>query len=426
MKRLLVLVALAFFVAGCKSRGETVDPFFGRTTVEPPATGTLNGRSIDPYYRPTSASPGAAQPAKAAPATTSPKSVTPQSSAPATPSSSGVVNQPTTMPATGTRYLQPVPSTNSGYSSGAPRTNTSFTSSPWSERVPPETLSLPRRTDSPPTTPGAPNALPSATPSPAATTPNSSSGGPSSPTATPVPTATPSKTPPTTSTSAAPAVAPVPIELRPVTGADTTTDAATSLANRPRIARTLDPRPATDTPTSGGVRPATYIPGATSSGTTPATSPRSVNINDLPSPKTQTSPSPAPNGTSSNDIRPLGEVVESDGSEVRAALAVESAAAKPDPQSARGKYGFEEGYGVLRGKLEYSQAERRWKLRYIPIDGEMDAFGGSVVLSGEKALAGLERGQLVEVRGKLNRQDQPQRGFAPLYEVTEVNQLTAQ
>jgi hypothetical protein len=80
----------------------------------------------------------------------------------------------------------------------------------------------------------------------------------------------------------------------------------------------------------------------------------------------------------------------------------------------------------LHGKLEYSQADRRWKLRYIPIDSEMDGYGGSVVLSNEAALAGFERGDMVEVRGKVKPQDPPQRGFSPLYEVTEIQRLTSQ
>jgi hypothetical protein len=99
------------------------------------------------------------------------------------------------------------------------------------------------------------------------------------------------------------------------------------------------------------------------------------------------------------------------------------------PATARGKYGYEQGYGVLRGKLEYSQTDRRWKLRYIPIDCEMDGYGGSVVLSNEAAVTGFERGEMVEVRGKVKEvkeQDQPQRSYSPLYDVTEIRRLTGQ
>ena len=118
---------------------------------------------------------------------------------------------------------------------------------------------------------------------------------------------------------------------------------------------------------------------------------------------------------------------ESNGSEVRAALALETVETQAEQRPAsRGKYGYQEGYGVLRGKLEYSQTDRRWKLRYIPIDCEMDGYGGSVVLSNEAALAGFERDEMVEVRGKVKEQDQPKRAFSPLYDVTEIRRLTGQ
>ncbi|MDZ7617026.1 MAG: hypothetical protein U1E05_08480, partial [Patescibacteria group bacterium] len=44
-----------------------------------------------------------------------------------------------------------------------------------------------------------------------------------------------------------------------------------------------------------------------------------------------------------------------------------------------GQYGFDPSYAWLRGRLEYSQVDRRWKLRYIPVDGNTDQYGGSVV-----------------------------------------------
>jgi hypothetical protein len=72
---------------------------------------------------------------------------------------------------------------------------------------------------------------------------------------------------------------------------------------------------------------------------------------------------------------------------------------KPDPL---GDYGYSTDYRRLRGRLEYLEKEQCWKLRYIPIDGATDQYGGSVVLEQSGALAGFRRGDLVEVRGELS------------------------
>ena len=50
MKRLLAVAFAAFTLLGCRSNGQATDPFFGRTTIEPPPTGA--GQS-EPYYQPT-------------------------------------------------------------------------------------------------------------------------------------------------------------------------------------------------------------------------------------------------------------------------------------------------------------------------------------------------------------------------------------
>ena len=59
MKRLLpfLLLGATIGLCGCQyGRRTAQDPFFGRTTVPPPPTGTLSGGSSDPYY------PGAPRP----------------------------------------------------------------------------------------------------------------------------------------------------------------------------------------------------------------------------------------------------------------------------------------------------------------------------------------------------------------------------
>ena len=44
----LALLMIGLLLAGCKSQAPMADPFFGRTTIPPPPTGSAMGR--DPYY----------------------------------------------------------------------------------------------------------------------------------------------------------------------------------------------------------------------------------------------------------------------------------------------------------------------------------------------------------------------------------------
>jgi hypothetical protein len=87
----------------------------------------------------------------------------------------------------------------------------------------------------------------------------------------------------------------------------------------------------------------------------------------------------------------------------------------------RSRYGYDTRYVWLRGKLEYTAADRRWKLRYIPVESENDGLGGSVVLSSSANLSRYEGGDFVEVRGRV--QSPPKQGFAPIYEVAEIRPL---
>jgi hypothetical protein len=81
-----------------------------------------------------------------------------------------------------------------------------------------------------------------------------------------------------------------------------------------------------------------------------------------------------------------------------------SAAAEPTPVNLPAdrpgaSYGYDPDYKTLRGKLEYSVASRRWKLIYLPPDGPIDEFGGSVVLPDANQLAGFEAGDYVTASG---------------------------
>jgi hypothetical protein len=83
-------------------------------------------------------------------------------------------------------------------------------------------------------------------------------------------------------------------------------------------------------------------------------------------------------------------------------------------------YAYDPAYGWLRGRLEYSASQQQWKLRYIPIDGATDQFGGSVVLSDGTATQGLRAGDFVTAQGRVVGASQTGRGFSPRYEVASI------
>jgi hypothetical protein len=85
------------------------------------------------------------------------------------------------------------------------------------------------------------------------------------------------------------------------------------------------------------------------------------------------------------------------------------------------RYGYAADYRTLRGQLEYSLAERRWKLRYIPIDGDTDSHGGSVVLV-DNPPGEFQAGDFVAVAGDLTG-DTAVGEFAPKYRASKVAPL---
>jgi hypothetical protein len=87
------------------------------------------------------------------------------------------------------------------------------------------------------------------------------------------------------------------------------------------------------------------------------------------------------------------------------------------------RYGYAPQYEWLRGKLEFSESDHHWKLRYIPVDGVTDSFGGSVILTDTPLLSGYERGDFVEVAGKLISASPDKHTFAPTYEVSRLERL---
>lgn len=90
------------------------------------------------------------------------------------------------------------------------------------------------------------------------------------------------------------------------------------------------------------------------------------------------------------------------------------------PAAASQSYGIAGDYETLHGRLEYSQSSRQWKLRYIPIDGQTDQYGGSVVLSDSPALASLHAGDFVIASGRVASQSAPRSGYSPQYELDQI------
>ncbi len=82
-------------------------------------------------------------------------------------------------------------------------------------------------------------------------------------------------------------------------------------------------------------------------------------------------------------------------------------------------YSYDASYRLLQGKLEFLQSQNKWKLRYIPADGQTDDFGGSVILSDSPVLANYQAGDFVTVQGGV-AQTAPSRGFAPQFQLSRI------
>jgi hypothetical protein len=97
------------------------------------------------------------------------------------------------------------------------------------------------------------------------------------------------------------------------------------------------------------------------------------------------------------------------------------ASSTPAPRSAsRGRHAYDADYTRLTGQLEYSQFSDRWKLRYIPIDGDTDDFGGSVILADNPLLDSFQPGDFVSVDGALADQTREGGNFSPTYRVDRI------
>lgn len=97
-----------------------------------------------------------------------------------------------------------------------------------------------------------------------------------------------------------------------------------------------------------------------------------------------------------------------------------SSPSEPAVQIAPNQYGYDAEYRWLRGRLDYSQIDGRWRLRYIPIDGQTDRYGGSVRLADTSLLSAYRPGQFVEVSGRVIEMPQGNTDYAPLYQIDRI------
>ena len=131
---------------------------------------------------------------------------------------------------------------------------------------------------------------------------------------------------------------------------------------------------------------------------------------ELPKPKRTAQPAVAPSNSSSPALPGNGsaETKRNDA----------ESTTRPDLRGAT--YDHDAKYTWLKGQLEYSQSKQIWKLRYIPVDGTTDDFGGSVVLSAGAYLDGYKPGDFVTVYGQVGAQQTSTRSFAPLYQLSRI------
>jgi hypothetical protein len=84
-------------------------------------------------------------------------------------------------------------------------------------------------------------------------------------------------------------------------------------------------------------------------------------------------------------------------------------------------YGYDAQYRWVKGKLEYSQSARTWRLRYIPPDAANDNFGGSVILAdASNRLPSFRDGEFVVAYGTIGKSGSDNGSFAAMYNVSQI------
>ncbi len=118
-------------------------------------------------------------------------------------------------------------------------------------------------------------------------------------------------------------------------------------------------------------------------------------------------PTPA---AASDGFRPQGS-----SQQATAAATVEPipAQAPGTPQEDPARFGFDGSYATLRGQLQYYPQTGYWGVRYIPLQGTPDHYGGVAVISNPEILGGLQPGEFLLIQGFMEPHDNGDGTFVP-------------
>ena len=131
----------------------------------------------------------------------------------------------------------------------------------------------------------------------------------------------------------------------------------------------------------------------------------------------------------SGALKEISELPKPTKAETAASVVTPTAADDSESKSlvtgGRTRYGYSPDYAKLRGQLEHSASSGRWKLRYIPIDGRTDDYGGSVELADSATLSkSFKDGDYVSVSGQLGSLGaDDEKGYAPSYRVSSMQKI---
>lgn len=89
-------------------------------------------------------------------------------------------------------------------------------------------------------------------------------------------------------------------------------------------------------------------------------------------------------------------------------------------QPAADRFGFDPQLQWLRGQLDYAPETGLWSLRYGTGQASADPFGGSLAIANPQVLGGLQPGDFVQLRGRVDQSAAPGLGAAPAYNVSVV------
>lgn len=84
------------------------------------------------------------------------------------------------------------------------------------------------------------------------------------------------------------------------------------------------------------------------------------------------------------------------------------------------RFGFDPGYGWLRGQLQYDAATGEWSLQYVAGQAGTDEFGGIIRIANPQVLGDLQPGNFVQLRGQVQTRAVGSHSSVPIYNVAVV------